>query len=221
LIRALFRPICLAVVLSAATPGYAVKLDPQDAALLAARDAFEANHRTKLATLAPKLKYHLLEPYVEYWQLFFRLPGASAEDVRDFLSRYPGTALAEQLRVDWLKVLGRSGRWELFQAEYPALSGDDPEVTCYMLLARWKREDASVLGDFKTFWSAPRELPEGCLTLASTRSGSAPSSALRSNFSGIRRSISPRRPTGNWSSPRSRWPPTVTRASPRDSGAAA
>jgi peptidoglycan lytic transglycosylase len=166
LIRALFRPICLAVVLSAATPGYAVKLDPQDAALLAARDAFEANHRTKLATLAPKLKYHLLEPYVEYWQLFFRLPGASAEDVRDFLSRYPGTALAEQLRVDWLKVLGRSGRWELFQAEYPALSGDDPEVTCYMLLARWKREDASVLGDFKTFWSAPRELPEGCLTLA-------------------------------------------------------
>jgi len=76
-----------------------VKLDPQDATLLAARDAFEANQRTKLATLAPQLKGHLLEPYVEYWQLFFRLPGASAEDVRDFLSRYPGTALAEQLRA--------------------------------------------------------------------------------------------------------------------------
>src|SRR6267154_1513113 len=141
-------------------------LDPQDAALLAARDAFEANHRAKLATLAPKLKGHLLEPYVEYWQLFFRLPGASAEDVRDFLSRYPDTALAEQLRADWLKVLGRSGRWELFQAEYPALSGDDPEVTCYMLLARWKREDAAVPGDFKVLWNAPRELPEGCLVLA-------------------------------------------------------
>ncbi len=166
MIRALPRSLCLAVVLAAAAPGYAAKLDPQDAALLAARDAFEANHRTNLATLAPKLKGHLLEPYVEYWQLFFRLPGASAEDVRDFLSRYPGTALAEQLRADWLKVLGRSGRWELFQAEYPALSGDDPDVTCYMLLARWKREDASVLGDFKAFWNAPRELPEGCLALA-------------------------------------------------------
>jgi len=164
--RALLRPVCLAVALAAAPPGHAATLDPQDAALLAARDAFEANHRAKLATLAPKLKGHLLEPYVEYWQLFFRLPGASAEDVRDFLSRYPGTALAEQLRADWLKVLGRSGRWELFQAEYAALSGDDPEVTCYMLLARWKREDASVLGDFKTVWNAPRELPEGCLALA-------------------------------------------------------
>jgi soluble lytic murein transglycosylase len=164
LIRALLR--CLAVVLVAATPSHAAKLDPQDTALLAARDAFESNHRSKLATLAPKLEGHLLQPYVEYWQLFFRLPGASSGDVRDFLSRYSGTALAEQLRADWLKVLGRSGRWELFQAEYPALSGDDPEVTCYMLLARWKREDQSVLGDFKPFWNAPRELPEGCLTLA-------------------------------------------------------
>src|SRR6266513_373606 len=164
--RALLRPVCLAVALAAAPPGHAATLDPQDAALLAARDAFEANHRTKLATLAPKLKGHLLEPYVEYWQLFFRLPGASAEDVRDFLSRYSGTALAEQLRADWLKVLRRSGRWELFQAEYPALSGDDPEVGCYLLLARWKHEDQSVLGDFKPFWNAPRELPEGCLAVA-------------------------------------------------------
>ena len=166
MIRALLRPVCLAAAFAAAAPGYAAKFDPQDAAFLAARDAFEANHRAKLAALAPKLRGHLLEPYVEYWQLFFRLPGASAADVRDFLSRYAGTALAEQLRTDWLKVLGRSGRWELFQAEYPALSGDDPEVTCYMLLARWKRDDASVLGDFRSFWNAPRELPEGCLALA-------------------------------------------------------
>src|SRR5205809_6124169 len=35
-----------------------------------------------------------------------------------------------------------------------------------MLLARWKRENPSVLGDFKPFWNAPRELPEGCLALA-------------------------------------------------------
>ena len=164
--RAWHQVATAAVLFAVPALGYAAKLDPQDAALLAARDAFEGNHRAKLGTLAPKLKDHLLEPYVEYWQLFFRLPGASTQDVRDFLSRYAGTALAEQLRTDWLKVLGRSGRWELFQAEYPALSGDDPEVACYMLLARWKREDASVPGDFRPLWNAPRELPEGCLALA-------------------------------------------------------
>jgi soluble lytic murein transglycosylase len=158
--------VWIAVALAAPVPGFAAKLDPQDAALLAARDAFEASNRAKLGKLAATLEDHLLEPYVQYWQLFLKLPGAPAEEVRDFLSRYPGTALAEQLRTDWLKVLGRSGRWELFQAEYPALSGDDPEVTCYMLLARWQREDASVFGDFRPFWNAPRELSEGCLALA-------------------------------------------------------
>jgi len=163
--RALLRA-ATAVLFAAPALGYAATLDPQDAAFVAARSAFDANHRTQLATLAPKLKNHLLEPYVEYWQLFLKLPGASAEEVRDFLARYTGTVLAEQLRNDWLKVLGRSGRWELFQAEYPALSGDDPEVTCYALLGRWKREDASALRDFQAFWNAPRELPEGCMALA-------------------------------------------------------
>src|SRR5262249_44828628 len=43
---------------------------------------------------------------------------------------------------------------------------DDPEVTCYALLSRWKREDTAVLERFKAFWSAPRELPDGCLQLA-------------------------------------------------------
>jgi len=162
----LIRAVSVAVLLAAPVPGYAAKLDPQDAVLLSARGAFDASSRARLVTLAPKLKGHMLEPYVEYWQLFLRLPAAPAEDVRDFLSRYPDAVLAEQLRADWLKVLGKSGRWELFNAEYPALSGDDPEVTCYMLLARWKREDASVLSDFKSFWNAPRELPEGCVALA-------------------------------------------------------
>src|SRR5256886_17171721 len=129
--RALLRPVCLAVALAAAPPGHAAPLDPQDAALLAARDAFEANHRAKLATLAPKLKGHLLEPYVEYWQLFFRLPGASAEDVRDFLSRYPGTALAEQLRADWLKVLGRS-------EEHTSELQSQSNLVCRLLLEKKK-----------------------------------------------------------------------------------
>ena len=163
---ALIRAVSVAVLLAAPAPGYAAKLDPQDSVLLAARGAFDASSRARLVALAPKLKGHTLEPYVEYWQLFLRLPAASAEDVRDFLSRNPDTVLAEQLRADWLKVLGKSGRWELFQAEYAALSADDPEVTCYALLARWKREDASVRADFNSFWNVPRELPEGCLALA-------------------------------------------------------
>jgi len=153
-------------VLAAPVLGRAAIPDPQEAAFLAARSAFDASSRARLDALAPKLKGHLLEPYVEYWRLFLRLPAAPSGDVRDFFSRYPNTMLAGQLRADWLKVLGKSGRWDVFEAEYAALSIDDPDTACYMLLGRWNREDASVSTDFKTFWNAPRELPEGCATLA-------------------------------------------------------
>ena len=156
----------VALVLGAAGFAHAAKLDPQDTALLAARDAFEAGNRSKLAHVAPQLAGHVLAAYVEYWQLFQRLPAARAEDVREYFSRYPGSVLSEQLRTDWLKVLGKSGRWELFNEEYPTLSSDDPEVTCYALLGRWKRDDAAALDQFKAFWNAPRELPDGCMQLA-------------------------------------------------------
>jgi soluble lytic murein transglycosylase len=119
--HALLRLAAAVLLLVAAGVTHAAKLEPQDVALRAARDAFEAGNRSKLAKVAPQLEGHVLLPYVEYWQLFLGLPAARAEEVREFLSRYPGTALAEQLRTDWLKVLGRSGRWELFQEEYPAM----------------------------------------------------------------------------------------------------
>ena len=166
--HALPRLVAAVVLLAAAGITHAAKLDPQDAALLAARDAFEAGNRSKLAHVAPQLEGHVLYPYVEYWQLFLRLPAARAEEVREFLHRYTGAALGEQLRADWLKVLGKSSRWELFEEDYPTLSSDDPEVTCYALLSHWKQghDDASVLDRFRTFWNAPRELPDGCQQLA-------------------------------------------------------
>jgi soluble lytic murein transglycosylase len=158
--------LALAFLLAATGLAQAAKVEPQDAALLAARDAFESSNRARLAAVAPQLSGHVLAPYVEYWQLFLRLPAARTEEVRDFLSRYAGSALAEQLRTDWLKVLAKSGRWELFQEEYPLLSAEDPDATCYALLERSRRDEASVSEQFKAFWNAPRDLPDGCVQLA-------------------------------------------------------
>jgi soluble lytic murein transglycosylase len=159
------------LLIGALVPGQAAGLDPEDAAFIAARNAFEARNRVRLDALLPKLKGHPLEPYAEYWRLFLRLPGAAPEELRGFLNKYPDTLLAEQLRGDWLKALGRSGRWEQFGLEYPASAGDDPEVTCYALLGRWKRGDTTAVADFKPVWSAPRELPEGCAAFASEMRG--------------------------------------------------
>lgn len=155
--------LILAVLPPAAS---AAGTSPQDKALLAAHDAFLAGDRVKLARHAEKTRGHALDIYVSFWRLRLRLEEADPGDIRGFLSKYPGTILAEQLRRDWLRVLGRTGQWGLFREERPALEKDDPDVACYSLLERWYRQDTSALAEVTPFWRAPRALPEGCVPLA-------------------------------------------------------
>ncbi|MDO8596809.1 MAG: hypothetical protein Q7R45_09315, partial [Sulfuricaulis sp.] len=124
----------------------------QEDALLAARDAFRTGNAAKLAKYAAALKGNVLEQYAEYWQLSLKLDGAQPSNVREFLDRYPDTYLAEQLRREWLHVLGKRGQWDLFREELPLLVNDDATIRCYALLARWRQNDESALTELKQFW---------------------------------------------------------------------
>src|SRR5215813_4929813 len=102
------------LVFSLAAP--AASLDDD---FLAAREAYRAGQATKLDGYAKRLKGHLLEPYVLYWQLNLRLEQASTAEVRGFISAYRDTPLADRLRSDWIKILGRTQQWDLFEEELP------------------------------------------------------------------------------------------------------
>ena len=138
----------------------------QDELFLAARDAARAGDRAKLVKYDAQLQGYLLEPYVESWLLRLRLEEVSAVEVRAFLARQQGSVLAEQIRREWLKTLGKKQRWDLFQSDYPLLVNDDYETTCYALQARWQQKDESALEEVRAQWYAPRDLPEGCVPLA-------------------------------------------------------
>ena len=158
----------VAVLLLAALPLCALAargLSP-DQAVLAARDAFRAGDRVKLEKIAPLAQGHVLEPYVEYWRLRLRLEDALPEDVKAFLDRNADSLLAERLRSDWLKLLGRNERWEIFREQLPLLANDDAEVACFALLARWRSQDPSAAAEIRQHWYAPRELPDGCASVA-------------------------------------------------------
>jgi soluble lytic murein transglycosylase len=82
---------------------------PGDAAVLQAQQAFAARKLANLERAARDVPAdHVLAPYVEYWRLVLT---SRTDDVRvaDFLARYPGSRMAEALRADWLKSLGRGG----------------------------------------------------------------------------------------------------------------
>jgi soluble lytic murein transglycosylase len=177
---AIFAAILIALPAAASAAG----ASPQDKAALAARDAFLSGNEGQLARHAEKIRGHALESYVAFWRLSLRLEDAAPDELRDFLSTNAGTALAEQLRRDWLRFLGKNGQWELFRVEHPALVKADPDVACYALQERWQRQDASVSAEIRSFWKAPRMMPEGCAPVvdAMLQSGELTSQDLRDRF---------------------------------------
>jgi len=127
-----------------------------DAALLLAQDAFRNGERVRLGRQLEALQGHPLHAWAEYWSLRLRLDDGDDSRVADYLSRYPGAYLAEKLRGDWLRALGKKGDWDGFQRELPALALPDAEVNCYA--AQAARTPEAV----RTLWTSGQDLPQAC-----------------------------------------------------------
>ncbi|MBL0167673.1 MAG: lytic transglycosylase domain-containing protein [Propionivibrio sp.] len=133
-----------------------------DDRFLAARDAVRAGDRAKLERIASELQGHELQAYVEYWQLLLDLNNSDPATIKAFLSRYDKSYVAEKLRSDWLKQLGRKQQWAQFDAEFPLLGQPDQELSCFALQSRQARGDASVLDEAMSLWLTLIEPPESC-----------------------------------------------------------
>ncbi len=151
--------VFLIALLSAQAASAAASVDDL---FLAARDAVRVGDRAKFERIAPELQGHDLEPYIEYWRLLLDLGSADAAAVSPFLSRYAGSYLAEKLRANWLKQLGKRGQWADFDREYPLLAQPDQELSCYALQRRANLGDAAMLDTAMPLWLTLIEPPESC-----------------------------------------------------------
>ncbi|KXS32425.1 MAG: Lytic transglycosylase catalytic [Candidatus Gallionella acididurans] len=151
-----------------------------DADFLAAHDAFLAGDRIKLGSYAQRLKNSPLEVYVSYYQSSLDLkyaadkpvlssvegpapiPDSLEQTVKTFLSRPEDTPVIDQLRAEWLKLLGKNQQWVLFDAEYPHLLGQDTELTCYALQSRRRTQETAALRDARKLWFVGKGQPESC-----------------------------------------------------------
>ena len=156
---------CKAAATLVAAFAFSAQAQPSDADFAAARDAFRAGDAARLDRIAPRLKGHLLEPYVEYWQIRLRIDDAASERVREFLERNADMPLADRLRREWLKSLAKRGQWTLFAEEYPRRAGEDTELVCYAI--QWKRlnDGDDALAEARPYWFSGQEQPESCQLL--------------------------------------------------------
>lgn len=164
IVRSAFLVLCW-VGLLAALSGRTAWADSQEDAFLAAREAYRAHDQARLDDLAKDLKGYLLYPYVAYWDLQLRLDQASPEEVRAFLAANRDTPLADRLRGEWLKELGKNQEWSLFLSEYPFLVKGDKTLTCYALQARLAAGDKGVLPQVEALWMDGSDLPANCTPL--------------------------------------------------------
>ena len=86
--------------------------------------------------------------------------------MREFLATHANQYVAERLRADWLRVLGKRREWTEFDRQASRYARDDLEVSCYRWLARLEREDESAGEEAIAMWLEPAELPEGCQRLS-------------------------------------------------------
>ena len=146
---------------------------PGDDKVLAAREAFRNGERIKLDKqvdaingMAARGDEHDLQPWVEYWRLQQRLDDGVSEGVSEFLARQKGSYLAEKVRGEWLKFLGKRHQWDDFQSEYAALAQPDQELACYSLQGRLATgQNPAALDEALPLWLTAPDLPESCMPL--------------------------------------------------------
>ncbi len=138
---------------------------PGDDAFLMLREASRAGDLKKVDEQAARLAQYPIPSYVEYYRLKPRLATAAPEEIRAFLARYHGTAIAERMRNDWLLELGRARDWANFDQQIALFTpNDDTQVRCYALMARLARNE-KVADEARLLLASPPAYGEACNAL--------------------------------------------------------
>ncbi|MBU1979906.1 MAG: transglycosylase, partial [Gammaproteobacteria bacterium] len=137
-----------------------------EADFLAAREAFKSGNISRFDAMAARLQGHVLEPFVAYMQLMLHLKEARPEEIKAYIQRNGDSFLADRLLAEWLRMLAKNQRWELYMSEYPALITRDSDLVCYALQARLALGESAALAEAKPYWFSAEEQPSSCLPLS-------------------------------------------------------
>jgi soluble lytic murein transglycosylase len=147
-------------------PASVADAQADDDTFLLLREAARQNDAARTNALASRLPPgYLLASYVDYYRLKPRMRDATAEEIRELLRRHEGTAVAEQLRTEWLLDLGRRRDFAGFEREMGQLArGDNLQIRCYALLARAGRGE-QVGQEARALLGSPPSYGEACAAL--------------------------------------------------------
>ncbi|MDY7576918.1 transglycosylase SLT domain-containing protein [Herbaspirillum sp. RTI4] len=139
----------------------------QDDQFLALRTAARSDDQLGAANLAARLGDYVIPSYVAYYKIKPRIRNlvAPESEIREYLTRYDGSAIADRLRNDWLIELGKAGMWSTFDEQYPLfVLNDDTQLKCFALTSR-AMKGANVADEARALLTAPKDYGQGCTSL--------------------------------------------------------
>lgn len=140
----------------------------EDDAFLLLREAARQDDAVAAATYAARLPNYAIPSYVDYYRLKPRIRDAQADEIRAFLTKWQGSAIADRMRNDWLLELGRNRDWVNFDQQLPLfVLNDDTQVKCYALMSRAVKGER-VAADARALLQNPPGYGEACASLVAT-----------------------------------------------------
>ncbi|NMM25895.1 MAG: lytic transglycosylase domain-containing protein [Glaciimonas sp.] len=136
-----------------------------DEDFIALRAAARKDDVEKTDSIAARLSNYDIDSYVNYYRLKAHLKTASETEIRSYLARYDGSAIADRLRNDWLLELGRLRDWKRFDEQYPQfVLDDDTQLKCYALMSRIDKRQA-VAVEARALLVEPKNYGPACVAL--------------------------------------------------------
>jgi soluble lytic murein transglycosylase len=140
----------------------------EDDAFLLLREAVRKDETQKADFYAARLPNYSIPSYVDYYRLKSHWRDATTYEIREFLKRYEGSAIADRLRNDWLLELGRKKDWPNFDDQLPQfVLNDDTQVKCYALQSK-ALKGLKVADEARALLTAPNGYGEACAGLIAT-----------------------------------------------------
>ncbi|WP_158380770.1 lytic transglycosylase domain-containing protein [Chitinilyticum litopenaei] len=126
------------------------------------REAARTRDIATLQELVSQSRGDVLEMYPQYFLLSATLREAASGEVREFFQRYDNTPLAERLRGEWLKELGRRGGWDELASEYGKLPAPNAEQQCLRAQAGLARQESAPVSAARALWFSDKAQPDAC-----------------------------------------------------------
>lgn len=147
------------------SPSSSFVMTNADDDFIALRQAALRGDMSESGRLAARLADYPIPSYIEYYRLLPRLISAPEGEIRSFLSRHDGSAIADRLRNDWLLLLGRARLWGTFDEQYPLFAlNDDLQVKCYALQSRLAKGE-KLAGQARDLLVQPKGYGDACSDL--------------------------------------------------------